>query len=51
VFAAQVNGKYNSGDYAGAVESSRRARTFALLAFVLGLIANGIYLAIYFSNR
>lgn len=51
VFAAQVNGKYNAGDYAGAMESSKRARTFALIALILGLVANGIYLAIFLSNR
>jgi hypothetical protein len=29
VFAAQVDGKYNSGDYAGAVDSSNKAKKFA----------------------
>jgi len=29
VFAAQVDGKYNSGDYAGAVEASEKAKKFA----------------------
>ena len=32
VFAAQVDGKYNSGDYAGAVASSKSARTWAIAA-------------------
>ena len=30
VFAAQVNTKYNVGDYAGAQDSSRKARNFSL---------------------
>ena len=51
VFAAQVNSKYNAGDYQGAAEASRRARTFALIAFVVGLVANLIYLGVYVSNR
>ncbi len=29
VFSAQVDGKYNSGDYAGAVDSSNKAKKFA----------------------
>jgi len=32
VFAAQVDGKYNSGDYAGAVASSKSAKTWAIAA-------------------
>jgi uncharacterized membrane-anchored protein len=32
VYAAQVDGKYNSGDYAGAVASSKSAKTWAIAA-------------------
>jgi Interferon-induced transmembrane protein len=51
VFAAQVNSKYNAGDLAGAAESSRRARLFTLIAFIVGLVGNAIYLLVYFSSR
>ena len=37
VFAAQVNGKLAAGDYAGAVDSSNKAKTFAWISFGLGL--------------
>ena len=32
VYAAQVDGKYNSGDHAGAVASSKSAKTWAIAA-------------------
>jgi predicted secreted protein len=38
VFASQVNSKYNVGDYAGAQESSRKARNFALWGTVIGVV-------------
>jgi phage FluMu protein Com len=38
VFAAQVNGKLAAGDYQGAVEASRTARTWCWVSFWLGLI-------------
>lgn len=38
VFAAQVNGKWNAGDQAGALESSAKAKKFAIIALVLGVI-------------
>lgn len=37
VFAAQVNSKLSVGDYAGAMESSRKAKMFSWWAFGLGL--------------
>ena len=37
VFAAQVNGKLGAGDYAGAVESSNKAKTWAWVSFWVGL--------------
>ena len=37
VFAAQVNGKLEAGDYNGAVESSRKARTWCWVSFGVGL--------------
>src|SRR5829696_2585069 len=38
VYAAQVNGKVAAGDRAGALESSRNARMWALISFVTGLV-------------
>ena len=38
VFAAQVNGKYASGDVAGAQASSAKAKTFAIWSAVVGLV-------------
>ena len=37
VFAAQVNGKLAAGDYAGAVETSNRAKMWAWWSFGVGL--------------
>ena len=39
VFAAQVNGKWNAGDQAGAVDAAAKAKKFAIIALVLGVIA------------
>ncbi len=36
VFASQVNSKYNVGDYAGAQDSSRKARNFSLWSTIAG---------------
>jgi hypothetical protein len=44
VFAAQVNGKLQAGDYAGAVEASRKAKMWCWIAFGVGLAVNGILL-------
>ena len=37
VFAAQVNGKLGAGDYAGAADSSNKAKTWAWVSFWVGL--------------
>jgi hypothetical protein len=39
VFAAQVDGKLASGDYAGAVASSENAKRWAIIAAVVGVIS------------
>jgi hypothetical protein len=36
VYAAQVNSKHAAGDVAGAQESSRRARTWAIVSAAVG---------------
>ncbi|KGN36604.1 membrane protein [Knoellia subterranea KCTC 19937] len=47
VFAAQVNGKWNGGDQAGAIESAAKAKKFATIALVLGIIGTLIYIALF----
>lgn len=37
IFAAQVNGKVASGDIAGAVDSSKKAKLFSFISIGLGL--------------
>ena len=44
VFAAQVNGKYAAGDLAGAQESSRKAKMWAIWAAVAGLVTVVLYI-------
>jgi Interferon-induced transmembrane protein len=46
VFAAQVNGKWAQGDVAGAQESSRKAKQFALWATIIGVIVGVISLVV-----
>lgn len=43
VFAAQVDGKYNSGDYAGAVDSSEKAKKFAMWGAIAGVVVIVLY--------
>jgi hypothetical protein len=38
VFASQVNGKWRAGDFQGAVIYSNRAKTWAIVSAVLGVI-------------
>ncbi len=44
--AAQVNSKYNTGDYRGALEKSEAAKKWCWVAFICGLIGNGISFAL-----
>jgi t-SNARE complex subunit (syntaxin) len=39
VFAAQVNSKWTAGDFQGAMDSSRKARTWTIVSAVCGIIA------------
>jgi interferon-induced transmembrane protein len=43
IFAAQVNGKVASGDIAGAVDASKKAKLFSFIAIGLGLAAGLVY--------
>jgi hypothetical protein len=47
VFAAQVNGKYAAGDLAGAQESSRKAKQFALWSAIAACVLYGLLIALF----
>lgn len=47
VFSTQVNGKWAAGDYAGAQESSRKARLWAIIAGVVGLVSLVLVVVFY----
>lgn len=44
VFAAQVNGKWASGDHAGAVDASAKAKKFGMIALILGIVVTVLYI-------
>jgi interferon-induced transmembrane protein len=46
IFAAQVNGKVASGDMAGALDSSKKAKLFSYIAIGLGLAFWVVYIVI-----
>jgi predicted secreted protein len=51
VFAAQVSSKYNSGDVAGAMAASSKARTWVIVSIVAGVVVGVIYvIALAASN-
>lgn len=43
VYAAQVNGKWSSGDHQGAQESSQKAKQWAIWSAIAGLIVAVLY--------
>lgn len=50
VFSTQVDSKYNTGDYIGAENASKTAKTLSIISLVLailGVIFNIIYVLIY----
>ncbi|MFG2088656.1 MULTISPECIES: CD225/dispanin family protein [unclassified Spirillospora] len=49
VFAAQVNSKWQSGDQAGAMKASGNAKTWAIVAAVVGVIGGIISFVIQLS--
>jgi hypothetical protein len=46
IFASQVDGKYASGDYQGAEESSRKAKTWSLVAGITGGVGILLYIVL-----
>ena len=47
VFAAQVNGKWAAGDYAGAQDSAKKARQFAMWSAIAAAVALAAYLLFF----
>src|SRR4051794_2860399 len=43
IFAAQVNGKVQSGDVAGALDASKKAKLFSIIFIALGVVLWGCY--------
>jgi len=50
VFSAQVNGKVQAGDIQGALEASRKAKTFGWWSFGLGLVFALLYLLLIMAG-
>ena len=44
VYAAQVNGKWQAGDVAGAQESAAKARQFAMWSAIAGVVVVVLYI-------
>jgi hypothetical protein len=44
VFASQVNSKYASGDYAGAVEASKNAGKWTKIGFWIGIVVIALWI-------
>jgi hypothetical protein len=49
VFASQVNSKYASGDYDGAVKASQDAKKWMKWGFISGIIVLALYLIFIFA--
>ena len=49
VFAAQVNGKWQAGDVAGAQDASAKAKKFAIWAAIAGVVVSVLYLVMVFA--
>jgi hypothetical protein len=49
VFAAQVNAKFNAGDYEGAIKTSKEAKKWMNLGLISGLVIGLFYLIFIFA--
>ena len=49
IFAAQVNGKVNAGDIAGAMDASKKAKILSYIFIGLGILLWGGYLLMTFG--
>lgn len=50
VYAAQVNSKWNAGDFQGSMDSSNKARTWAIVSAIVGVIFIIIYVLVKVSS-
>jgi hypothetical protein len=50
VFSSQVNSKWNAGDQAGAVESARKAKQFAIWSAIAGVVFSVLYGILIFAG-
>lgn len=46
IFSSQVSSRYYAGDLDGAKRASERAQVWIIVSFVLGVLANTLYLPI-----
>lgn len=49
VYGAQVNSKFSSGDFEGALKASKQAKTWVTWGFISGLIIIALSLILYGS--
>ena len=47
IFATQVNGKIAAGDIAGAQESSAKAKKFAMIGIIVGVVCWALFILFY----
>ncbi|MDP4178430.1 MAG: CD225/dispanin family protein [Bacillota bacterium] len=47
VFSSQVDGKLRSGDYYGALDSSKKAKTFCIISLISGIVVGIIYIILF----
>ena len=50
VFALQVDNKWNTGDYAGAEDASRKAKMFAMINIVIGVVGLILYALLWVTQ-
>lgn len=48
IFATQVNSKWDTGDFAGAAESSKKAKQWTIISAVLGIVGGVISIILQF---
>ncbi len=48
IFSTQVQSKWSMGDFAGAQEAANKARTFSMIAIILGLVVVVLYIILFF---
>ena len=46
IFATKVKPAYEAGDYAGALEASKKAKMWFLVSLIVGVIVNGLFIVL-----